>query len=66
MADFSARHYRMIAQRLADSRAYWRDGFRTSNLFIGIDTVENKLIELFEADNPNFDKAKFLQASGKE
>ena len=63
MSDFSARHYRLVARGLAESRAYWKDGFRTNNLFIGIDTVEAKLIELLQADNPNFDKQKFLAAS---
>ena len=63
MGLFSARHYRMIARRLAESKDHWKDGFRTENVYIGIQTVEAKLIELFEADSPNFEKQKFISAS---
>lgn len=77
LSDFSARHYRMISRRLAESKEDFSrmkesgDSAEVSdaiNLGLsGVYKVERKLIELFEADNPKFDKQKFQAASeGKE
>jgi len=63
----------MIGKRLAESKKHFsemleRDSpteFRRqiTTALSGVYTVENKLIALFEADNPNFNRVKFLAAS---
>jgi len=73
MGDFRAQHYRMIARRLAESKQHFSEmldkesprEFRNqiTTALSGVYQVERRMIELFEADNSNFDKTEFQAAS---
>ncbi len=63
VSDFSAKHYRMIARRLAESKQHFSETGVPSLAYTGIYVVERKLVELFEADNPDFDRVRFAKAS---
>lgn len=56
---FHAVHYRIIADRLAQSRRAITD----INGLTGIAVVTQLLADEFELDNPRFDRERFLAAS---
>jgi hypothetical protein len=56
---FQKRHYEMIARRIDKTR----DEFPLSNALL---TLGQRLADDFAADNPRFDRARFLRACGIE
>ena len=60
--------YEAIAREVKDALAQWPDG--TSVLDVGARvatrTLTYRLCDVFAADNPRFDRARFLRACGIE
>tara|TARA_Y100000310_G_scaffold190762_1_gene190750 strand:+ start:179 stop:397 length:219 start_codon:yes stop_codon:yes gene_type:complete len=63
----SRKHYVAVADALKAERTAWRDGnngaIRTNAAELAVGMVATRLAQIFEADNPNFDTGRFIEAA---
>lgn len=62
---YARRHYQDVAAVIASMDSY-RDEVRSPTVDGAIDAIMHKFADLFEQDNPNFKRDRFLAAVRKE
>jgi len=58
------KHYRAIAEFIRNNTSEIDDDIHSHFMFVPRNSLVFELANLFAADNPNFDRQKFLDACG--
>ena len=61
MSRYSKKHYEDTAKIINGAMKDWRDGYSSGD--DAIINIAYSLADLFEKDNPNFDRERFLEAT---